>query len=253
MSINNYSFNEKCLCFLKKIEKDFENSILIEEKGLKESEHGFSKYIDGIPIIELNENEVYKEEVIIHEAYHLRLKFDGMPNIGFELPNGSLSKNNQVYLSWFAHLFWDKITHHFFYSKIKNDLDLDIYLTSKKELDNIFEKNEIKGLNPATKELTLTGYYLQVWIETNDINYLEKFRKFLDNKYDLLGVEKGEYLIKIMKEHPLITFNNCVTVFKKIFDYLHLTQKVKIFKETSKFNSNKLFNENYVFFNIQTY
>lgn len=253
MNIKNYNFSGKSFNFLLEIEKDYKNPILIEEKILGEAEHGFAKYVGGIPIIELSITENYKKEVIIHEAYHLRLKFDGMPNIGFELPQGNLSEENRIYLEWFAHLYWDKIMHHFFYYKIKDNLNLDPYFAFKKELDIIFNKNEIKGLNSATKELTLAGHYLQVWVETNDESYFKKFRDFLNDKYDSLGIEKGEYLIKIMKENPLIIFDDCIMLFKKIFDYLHLEQKIKISKETLKSNTNKLFNENYVLFDIQTY
>jgi hypothetical protein len=252
MNINDYVFNEKCKAFLKSIEKDFGESIIIEEKKLADTEHGFSKVSNGVPITELNVNEIYKEQVIIHEAYHHRLKFDGMPNIGFNLYPPSNSEDNRIYLDWFAHLFWDKIIHHYFYPKIKTDLDIDPYFTCKKELDNIISANEIKGLTPATKELALAGYILQVWVETNDLDYLDRFKNLLKNKYNSTGINKGERLIELFKNNPLNSFNDCVKLFKIIFNFLHLDQGIKIMNEQKEIKKCKKHTENFVFFTLGT-
>ena len=250
MRINDYEFTETCLDFLKGIESSYNEKLLIEEKSLKESEHGFSKYENRIPLIELNENEPFKSDIILHEAFHLKLKIEGMPNIGFELPNGINSENNRVYLEWFAHLFWDKVTHHYFYKIFDEYLDISPFEPFKVEIDKIIQSGEIKGLADATKEIALAGYLLQVFVETNEQIYIDKFKEFLEIHYESIGVEKGEELIQIFKDNPLNTFDNCIELFVLLFDFIHNGQGIKIkgYKRESKENDN--FIENFILYRI---
>jgi hypothetical protein len=74
MNINDYNFTQICINFLKEIETLYNKEILIEEKVLNADEHGFAKFENGIPVIEINENETFKIDVILHEAFHLKLK-----------------------------------------------------------------------------------------------------------------------------------------------------------------------------------
>ena len=228
MRINDYEFNEICFHFLKDIEKSYNEQILIEEKKLNESEHGFAKFENGIPIIEINENEPFKTDVILHEAFHLKLKVEGMPNIGFEIPNEINTKSNRIYFKWFVHLFWDKVTHYYFYKIYYEKLDVNPFWTFKVEIDKIIKSGEIKGLANATKEITLSGYLLQVFVETNDQDYTDKFKEFLVEKYESIGIEKGERLIQIFKENPLDNFENCIDLFILLFDFIHQEQGINI-------------------------
>jgi hypothetical protein len=80
-------------------------------------------------------------------------------------------------------LFWDKITHHYFYKIFDKNLDISPFEPFKVEIDKIIASDEILGLKQATKEIALSGYLLQVFIETNSDIYINKFIKFLEKKY----------------------------------------------------------------------
>lgn len=250
MRIDDYEFTETCLDFLRKIESDYNEQLLIVEKCLNEAEHGFAKFENGIPTIEINENEPFKTNVILHEAFHLKLKVEGMPNIGFELPNGITTESNKIFLEWFAHLFWDKITHNYFYRIFDENLDVSPFEPFKIEIDNVIDSGEIKGLKDATKEISLAGYLLQVWIETNDIEYVEKFKSFLETNYNSIGIDKGEELIKILNDNPPLTFDNCIDLFMLVFDYLHKEQGISIKGFSKESIENDSFSENFVMFRI---
>lgn len=250
MRIDNYEFSETCLNFLRDIETDYGKQLLIVEKCLKEAEHGFAKFENGNPTIEINEKEPYKIDVILHEAYHLKLKIEGMPNIGFELPNGINTESNRMYLDWFAHLFWDKITHHYFYRLFDQNLDISPFEPFKVEINNVIDSGEIKGLSVATKEISLAGYLLQVWIETNDLEYVGKFKSFLETKYNSNGIDKGEALIKIINDNPALTFDNCIDLFILVFDYLHKEQGISIKEYRKESIDNERFTENFVIFKL---
>lgn len=250
MKIEDYNFSQTSLDFLKEIEVDFEESILIEEKELEESEHGFAKYEDGIPIIELNQNEPFKQDVILHEAFHLKLKVEGMPNIGFHLPSDANMANNRLYLKWFVNLFWDKITHHYFYKILDEKLDVDPFNPFKVELDGVIETGEIRGLNPVTQEIGLAGYLLQVWIETNDNEYVNKFKIFLEDKYNSCGINMGGELIEIFKSNPLNDFEDCIDQFIRVFDFIHSGKGIRITGNTRETEQNDKFEENFVLFRV---
>lgn len=178
MGFDKYNFNQPSLSFLKQIEEDYKQEIAIVEIELDFPKHGFAKVIKGIPTIEIGIHEVDKEEIIIHEAYHLRLRYDGMPNISFKLPHGSKTEDNKFYLEWFVHLFWDKINHHFFYHRVLEDLHLDPFQPFKRELDTIFAENEIKGLKEATKEIALAGYSFKSGLKPKMMNMFLDFLSF---------------------------------------------------------------------------
>lgn len=228
MDLGHYDFNQESRRFLERIEQDYEYEINLVIKELGPAEHGFSKVEGGVPTIEISVNEANVEELILHEAYHLRLRYDGMPSIGFDLPAGTNTESNRIYLDWFAHLFWDKVNHHYFYAKMLRDLNVDPYASLKRELDGIFQENEIKNLEDATKEIALAGYYLQTWVETQDSDYVTKFSAFLKERYDGLGIDKGEHLVELFKGQRLDSYDDCISLFVKVFDFMHRDQDIRI-------------------------
>lgn len=250
MGINDYEFTETCFNFLKEIEVMYEEKILIEEKSLNDSEHGFAKFENGIPIIEINVDEQFKTDVILHEAFHLKLKVEGMPNIGFELPNGMNTESNKIYLNWFTHLFWDKVTHYYFYKIFDKKLDVSPYNPFKVEIDIVIESGEIKNLAEGTKEISLSGYLLQVFVETNDQDYINKFKDFLIEKYESVGIEKGVKLIQIFEENPIDNFEDCIKLFILLFDFIHLEQGIKIKGFKKEYKKSKKVIENFIYFGI---
>jgi hypothetical protein len=228
MNYDKYSFNVASRSFLEALEKDYERKIVIIEKELGPAEHGFAKVIDGTPTIEIAAGESHVEELILHEAYHLRLRFDGMPSIGFALPKGQMTTDNTFYLNWFGHLYWDKISHHFFYPNMATELGVDPYVSFKKELDGVFEINEIKNLKEATKEISLAGHYVQTWVETQDKGYLQRFHELLSSIYSGTGITLGKSLLALFQEKTLKDFEDCVALFTKIFDIVHSPQGIRV-------------------------
>ena len=85
MNFGEYAFNKESILFLEKIEQDYYKEINIVPSDLGVGNHGFSKIKNGIPTIEINNDYSGSiEGLIIHEAYHLRLRFDGCPDISFD-------------------------------------------------------------------------------------------------------------------------------------------------------------------------
>jgi hypothetical protein len=221
MKFEEFELNEKSINFLKQIESDFNSEIQIEFIDEEEHIHGYASSDTGIPKIQINKFEKFKTEVLIHEAYHLRLHFDGFPIISFEFPNGTMTPQNQEYIKWFTPLFWDKITHRFFYSTILNELEVNPYESCIAEIESIFEEGQIKGLNEITMEKALAGYILQVWIETQNEELLKRFKAFIINKYKSKGIALGSKLIALVKNTNLTSGKKCVHLFKDIFNLIH--------------------------------
>jgi len=227
-NIMKYNLNKKCLIFINEIEKLYKSKIIVKEKELKESKHGWSIMENDVPVIEINIKEKDKEVILIHEAYHLKLRQDGFPVISFEFPNNSESNNNLFYLEWFCHLFWDKIEHYYFYPLMLNELKINPYSSLTTELKEVYKNGRIEGLKDATREIGLSGYYLQVWVETQNENSLKKFKSFLIDKYNGQGIEQGEELISLFKKKQISNSSDALELFIECFNLIHKNQNIKI-------------------------
>jgi hypothetical protein len=73
-SIMKYNLNKKCIDFFNEIEKSYNCKIEIKEKELNVSEFGWSKMENNVPVIEIKNKAKEKEVIVIHEAYHLKLR-----------------------------------------------------------------------------------------------------------------------------------------------------------------------------------
>ena len=224
MNFGKYAFNKKSILFLEKIEQDYSKEINIVPSDLCVGNHGFSKIKNGIPTIEINNDYSGSiEGLIIHEAYHLRLRFNGCPDISFDSsPEVAITRQNKKYLIWFYHRSWDKISHHYFYPKIKKDLKLNPYIDFENELRTYLDQKQIPGLNDATKNITLGCYYLQTWVETQNYGLLSEFETFLNKKYQSAGVYLGKELIQLFKQYSLKSIDDFTPLFIKIFNACHL-------------------------------
>lgn len=224
MNLSEYNFNDETILFLRNIERDYGKEIEIISKDLGIGNHGFSNIQNGIPTIEINSDYLGNlEGLIVHEAYHLRLRLDGCPDISFESsPDVALTQQNKDYLIWFYHKTWDKITHHYFYPKILAELKLNPYIDFKHELRIYLEKGQILGLNDATKDITLGCYFLQTWVETQNIALLSEFETFLKEKYQGFGIQLGKVLIQLFEQHPLKSIDDFGPLFIKVFNACHL-------------------------------
>lgn len=227
-NIMKYNLNKKCLVFINEIENLYKSKIIVKEKELKEPEHGWSIMENDVPVIEINIKEKDKEVILIHEAYHLKLRQEGFPGISFEFPNNSESNNNSFYLEWFCHLFWDKIAHYYFYPLMLNELKINPYNSSTTELKEIYKNGKIEGLKDSTREIGLAGYYLQVWVETQNENSLKKFKSFLIDKYNGQGIEQGEELISLFKKKQISNSSDALELFIECFNLIHKNQNIKI-------------------------
>jgi len=231
MQIEDFQFNEKCWAFLKKLESDYGKKIQIELVELKDEEHGNAKSENCIPLIKINKENKFEDKefniiVIIHEAFHLRMLFDGMPLIGYSPSSRYHAKFDKQYFEWFNTRFWDKVTHHYFFPKIKNELDLNPYSITKELVIDILNGNKL--IPDDISELGLVGYLFQTWIEVDDKSYFDGLEELIQRKYNSIGIDKGEYIIKIMQANPLTNFDTCLVVFEKIFNYLHKEDKICI-------------------------
>ena len=238
--IKNYNLNEECIDFINVIELIYKHEIKIIEKDLAVSEHGWSYIKDDVPTIEIDSKANNKEDILIHEAYHLILKYNGFPTIEFEFPKNDKSDRNRIYLTWFGHLFWDKIEHYYFYPLMLADLKMNPYNSLKVELKEAISKGEIEGLQDATRKIALAGYYLQVWIEINDDKFLKEFEDFLINNYNGEGITQGKELISIFKSNKINNPNNAISLFIDCFNLIHKNQNLvisttKIEKEQHKY------------------
>lgn len=215
MILNDYTFNRESIKFLKQIEDDYSEKIEIIIRDLGVGNHGFSQVINGIPTIETNSEYLGNlESLIIHEAYHLRLIFDGCPNVSFHSSHDVLlTEQNKEYLNWFYHKSWDKITHHYFYPKIKKELEVNPYIDFENELRMYLDQGQIPDLNNATKKITLGCYYLQTWVETQNGALINEFETFLNEVYQGGGLEIGKALVFLFEQNPL----NCIDDFNHLF------------------------------------
>lgn len=224
---NNFQFNKNSITFIKKVEALF-SMITLEETKL-EFKHGTSLAINDTGKIIIDSTQINKPELIIHEIYHLYLKTLGFPRIVFSLPDATLkTKENKAYLNWFNQIIWHKIEHSYFYKRMYKELKVNPYTSLRLELKTLLEKGVIDGLKEETKEIALSAYFLQVWIEAKDEQLLQKFKKLLVTKYNSAGVEKGETLISLFKAKDINNRDDAVGLYIDCFNLLHKSHNIKI-------------------------
>ena len=223
-----YKFNSQCTRFIKMVEQYF-TKINIEEKQLPLSNYGDSQAIGDSAKIIINQDDRDKEELIIHELYHLYLRVLGFPKIEYSFSNpNTQTKENITYLNWFNHLFWDKIHHHYYYPIMFKELGLNPYNTLTLELNEVLKNQEITGLSQQTKHVALAGYYLQTWIETQDENLVLKLGELLQKKYEGAGITLGQMLISKFKTAKLQTKDDALTLFIECFNLIHKSEQIRI-------------------------
>lgn len=248
-----YKLNRECKNFINEIAISYKHEIIIIEKDMANSEHGWSYIKDDVPTIEINSKANDKECILTHEAYHLMLKYLGFPHISFEFCKTDDDERNKNYLTWFAHLFWDKIEHYYFYPLISSDLNINPYNTFATEIKDVICKGRIEGLQNATRGIALAGYYLQVWIEVYDDKILKEFKNFLIQNYNGEGITQGEELISIFKNTPIQNPNDAITLFIESFNLIHKNQNIKISTSTIKKEQHENYtqtNANFIINNI---
>lgn len=225
---NNYNFNKESIKFIKELEPFF-FQIRIIEKESPIFEHGFSGVINDTAEIEINKLYFKKEELLIHELYHLYLRVKGFPTFGFSFSNPvDRKESNFKYLNWFTRLFGDKIEHAYFYPFMLKKLKVNPYLSFKEEVLETINKGEILGLNAETIEIALAGYYLQTYIETKDESLTLKFKDFLLNKYNGKGIELGEKLILLFEKTAPKNVEDLLNLFVSCFNVVHESENLKI-------------------------
>jgi len=249
--INKYKLNKEGKDFINEIALAYKHEIVVIEKDLAVSEHGWSYIKDDVPTIEIDSKSNDKEDILIHEAYHIILKYIGFPSIRFEYPNTDKSDRNIIYLNWFGHLFWDKIEHYYFYPLMLSDLKMNPYNSLTIEIKEAISKGKIEGLQDATRKTTLAGYYLQVWIEINDDKILKEFEDFLITKYNGEGITQGKELISIFKNNKISNSNDAISLFIKCFNLIHKSQNLIISTTKIEKEQHKNYTQIYAYFIIK--
>ncbi|MFA5806574.1 MAG: hypothetical protein WC879_18235 [Melioribacteraceae bacterium] len=178
-------------------------------------------------IIEIVENAQDKNELLLHELFHLKLFLMGVPyKIGWDIPKNENWQKNIEYLSWCDDMIWDKIQHYYFYPIINKQFNENPYKFFKKELDYYLKRHELPNLHEATKELSLAFYYLQTFVETNNNKYLKKYESFLEKNYNSLGIEEGKYLVDLLKKNDFNSKDSFVLLFVKCFNYINASTPI---------------------------
>jgi len=226
MNYKNLNLNQKSKTFIEKYEEDYGMEIKLFYKVLENNRYGYTKFIKNVPAIFIHPEVENKEEVVIHETYHLRLQLDGMPKIRYSPTSRFRHQFDHDYFTWFTTRFWDKISHYYFFPKMLEELDVNPYLRGQKSISATIANGKLNLENVT--EIGIAGLMFQAWIECNDELLLQNLVELLQQKYESVGVDKGKYLINLMKNKPLVDFTTCVKVYEEMFNYLHQEEKINI-------------------------
>lgn len=239
------NLNKKCREFIAELESDFGIPISIEivDRELA-AEYGFAKIIDGLPKVELNKKSGLTPENLIHEVFHLRLRLDGYPTIGFTF-NGLVqpTEDNKFWMQWLGTRLWDKILHKIFYPRMKQ-MGLHPYRSFTKELSKTIESGEIKNLSSAARDKDLALYYLQTFVETDKHKLPAEVEKFYRKRYGGDGIGLGRQLVGIVASKDLSTPNETIRAFRDCFNAImpiNLVEENKKCKVYGKFLDRTIF------------
>lgn len=204
--------------FIKKIEEDFGQPISEIVRGnLEPAEYGYNRVEDGKPVIELNEETGVNVETLMHEAYELRMKFDGWPSLAWHLPPPQNTETNKQYLKWVTGRLWDRIIHTYHFPKLE-ELGLDPYAETTNEIKKILDEKHISGLRDATRKDALALYYLQCYVQSKREGLLNRFKDFYKSEYGddgLRAITFGDNLVEIFRSTSVTNPDEAIRLFKR--------------------------------------
>ncbi len=231
MTHSDFEIDEKIVELIKKLEWRFNRKVTINVSELQTGHHGSGQIMSDSLVIEIGKDIEDKNELLLHELLHFEIKLKGVPiAIGWALHNDESIASNKLYLSWFKGQIWDKIHHHFFYPIMVSDYGYDPYFVAKSKLTDLFETNEIPGIEESTKKIALACKMLYVFVETNDETYLKNFEEFLYANYGGEGIQEGNELIHLFKSNDFTSVASFPSIFVDCFNLLHENIKIKSWK-----------------------
>lgn len=214
MDFSKFKFNKDCIDFLEELESDYGEEIALDKTIKDPNVRGEALVLECKPTIRLNPKLEELEETIIHEAYHLRLKFDGYPLfVHTGLPN------RKKYLVNYNRKFHSIIEHSIFFDKIKGDLGLNPFQHGKEFLAYSFKR--LPKSQSAADTIGIVSCILQIYIETDDICWQEIMVKEFSKRYGLEAVRLGINLAKLIKATTIFEVKDYVNLYNEVFNILH--------------------------------
>jgi len=174
---------------------------------------------DGTPVIRINPSKGRTESTIVHELFHLKLRSEGWPNIGYLFTAGDNTDSNIQFLKWIDANLYDAILHWLFYPQMST-MEVNPNAEEKAQFEQSLRADKYEGLNPATERESLALYYLKAHLEVNDRQLLVQITDWYKRKEWFQPLRIGEVLIQLVKEANPRTPEDSISVFLKCINFL---------------------------------
>lgn len=171
---------------------------------------------DGTPVIQINNTLGRKEEIIVHELFHLKLRARGFYVVNFNFSSMVLRYRYASYCMLMLKLLHAPIEHSIFYPEMRK-AGFDPSATLKNDFKRERESGSLDNLQAGTIRALM---YFRAMIEFDNPKLLSELTEFYRNKGWNDSIEIGKRLAQFVLKAKPHTPDEEIKVFLQCLNYI---------------------------------
>jgi hypothetical protein len=235
--VSGVNVTDQSFRLLQEIESLYGKPVKVEQTQYNDQSYGGESTVsaDGVPGISLNIKGLEKETTLVHELFHLKLRFEGFPSVYVpaSAPNVRLDQKSLLFVKDFFKNVNDVMLHTIFFPEMRK-MGLNPSSKFNTFLRSAMEKGDV---DKTAEFVPRTFLYYMALMECDDRDLISKLEnRFRNNRWED-SIAEGKRLAQQTKAAPPKTpqdlINSSVSLMNELmkgrgsFRFLQWGQDVK--------------------------